>query len=267
MNLKAILAIARVTVIEQIRNRLYLIILFFGAAILASSILIGSLAPSHKVRVIFDVGMVAIELFGLATAVFGAVNLVLQEIESKTIYLIMTRPLSRWVYIVGRFLGLVVAVAVTMSAMAVLHILVMLTDPFWFRDFIEGWSFWTTYPLIVVMSMGKMLITTAVALFFSLFATSSVSALVFTGCFWMAGHFSTEVAFLIEKTAEAGPVQTAMKAVSAILPNFQYFNFRDTYAIPNFPGLEFVGWAFLYGLAYTGFFLAFSSLLFSRKEF
>lgn len=267
MNLRAILSIARVTVIEQIRNRLYLIILFFGAIILLSSMLVGALAPSHKVRVIFDLGLISLELFGLATAVFGAVTLVLQEIESKTIYLIVTRPLPRSVYVLGRFVGLVVAVAFTMFVMAALHILIMMSDFVWFKVFIEGWSFWAVYPTLILMSMAKMFITAAIALFFSLFATSSVSALVFTSCFWIAGHFGQEMDFMIRKSVSTGFARTVVSTVASVLPRFQYLNFRDTYAIPQFPGYQFMGSALLYALAYTGFFLALSSYLFSRKEF
>src|ERR1044071_6903651 len=126
LTMGSLLAIAKVTIIEQIRNRLYLIIVFFGAVILACSLLLGALAPGQKTRVIFDLGLLAIELFGLATAVFGSVTLILQEVESKTIYLLLTRPLNRSVYLAGRFLGLVVAVLITMMTMAVLHILIMM---------------------------------------------------------------------------------------------------------------------------------------------
>ncbi len=264
--MSSVFAIARYTIIEQIRNRLYQIILFFGGAILASSLLLGALAPGHKVRVIFDLGLVMLELFGLATAVFGAVSLVTQEIESKTIYLLLTRPLRRPAYILGRFLGLVAAVSITMVAMAILHVLVMVSDRMWFQVFTADWSFWTVYPLLVFMSMGKMLITAAVALFFSLFATSSVSALVFTGFFWVAGHFGPELSFMINKTVQ-GPLRTVLHAAAAVFPNFQYFNFRDMYAIPGFPGYEFIGWAVLYALAYAGALLTVSMILFSRKEF
>lgn len=267
MNLKSILAIARYTVIEQIRNRLYLIILFFGGIILLSSLLVGSLAPSYKVRVIFDLGLVALELFGLATAVFGAVSLVIQEIESKTIYLILTRPISRSAYILGRFLGLVVAVAFTMGLMSVLHIFIMLSDYYWFKEFTQGWSFWAIYPTLILMSLAKMFVTAAIALFFSLFATSPVSALIFTSCFWIAGHFGPELSFMISKSFSKGLPQTFVHGVGMILPNFQYFNFRDMYAIPRFPGYEFMGWALLYGLGYAGFFITLSSILFKRKEF
>jgi len=264
--ISSVLAIARYTVIEQIRNRLYLIILFFGGALLVSSLLLGALASGHEVRVVFDLGLVALELFGLASAVFGAVNLVLQEMETKTIYLILTRPVPRSYYIVGRFIGLTTAVILTMVAMAVLHVGVMLSDPQGFREFTIGWSFWAVYPTLVLMSICKMLMTTAVAIFFSLFATSSVSALVFTAFFWVTGHFGPELSFLIDQRAH-GLTRTFVHVVATVFPNFQYLNFRDLYAIPNFPGYQFMGWAGLYVLGYSFFFLSLTTLLFSRKEF
>lgn len=266
MNMKALLAIARYTLIEQIRNRLYLIILFFGGIMLMASLLLGALAPGYSTRVVFDVGLLCLELFGLVTAVFGAVSLVLQEIEQKTIYLILTRPIERSFYILGRYLGLLVAVALTMAAMALLHLLALILDPVSFKAFIKEMSFWTVYPTLVLMSMAKVWVTSAIAVFFSLFATSAVSALVFTGFFWVAGHFSSELAFVIDKTI-SGPARVVTRLASSVFPNFQYFNFRDTFAIPQFPGFEFMGWAFLYGVAYAAFFLILASFLFSRKEF
>jgi len=229
--MKSILAIAKYTVIEQIRNRLYLIILFFGFGILGSSLLLGALAPGYRVRVIFDLGLFTLEIFGLATAIFGAVSLVLQEVESKTIYLLLTRPLPRSYYIVGRFLGLIVAVALTMVVMALLHIVILHLNLGWFKAFTADFSFWAVYPTLVMMSILKMLITAAVAIFFSLFATSSVSALIFTLFFWVAGHFGQELQFLIGKTM-MGFYKWAAQAVSYILPNYHYLNFRDTYDIP-----------------------------------
>jgi ABC-type transport system involved in multi-copper enzyme maturation permease subunit len=264
--MNSLFAIAKVTIVEQLRNRLYLIILFFGAVMLTGSLLLGTLAPGHSSRVVFDVGLVALELFGLVTAVFGAVTLVIQEIESKTVYLLLTRPLKRSTYIIGRFVGLLIAVAITMISMAGLHILVLVSHPDSFHVFTQGWSFWMIYPTLVLMSMGKMLVTAAVALFFSLFATSQASALVFTGSFWVAGHFLPELSFLINKSA-GGFTAKIFHLIANVFPNFQYFNFRDMYAIPAFPGFSFLGWSMLYGVAYTGFFLMLSSILFSRREF
>ncbi len=265
--MKSIWAIAKYTVLEQIRNRLYLVILFFGGVILVASLLLGALAPDHKVRVILDLGLMAIELFALAAAVFGAVTLVLQEMESKTIYLILTRPVHRATYILGRYLGLVAAVAFTMMVMAAVHVLVIVSDGAAFKEFAFTQPFWSTYPVLILMSGAKMMICAAIAVFFSLFATSSVSALIFSGCFWIAGHFGPEMTFLLKERAGSGPVFVAMKMVLNVLPNFQYLNYRDHYSIPGFDGYSFLLWALLYSAGYSLFFLAASALLFSRKEF
>jgi hypothetical protein len=95
-----------------------------------------------------------------------------------------------------------------------------------------------------------------------------VSALVFTGAFWVAGHFGPEMKFLIDKRfGEAGASRAVVTAVTSLIPNFQYFNYRDTFRLPGFNGWDVMGTAFLYGAAYTAFFLILSSLWFSRKEF
>jgi Cu-processing system permease protein len=265
--MRSVWSIAKYTVLEQIRNKLFLVILFFGGGILASSLLLGALAPGHKVRVILDLGLVAIELFGLATAVFGAVTLILQEMESKTIYLILTRPINRSVYILGRFLGLVAAVVFTMGVMALVHVLVMLADFQAFKEFSYDWPFWATYPVLILMSACKMAICASLAVFFSLFATSSVSALIFSGSFWIAGHFGPEMEFLLHERVGHGPLSYAAKAVMSVIPNFQFLNFRDAFTAPAFPGFSFLGWALLYTIGFSLFFLVMSVLLFSRKEF
>lgn len=265
--MKSIWAIAKYTVLEQIRNRLYLVILLFGGIILAASLLLGALAPGHKVRVVMDLGLVAIELFALAAAVFGAVTLVLQEMESKTIYLILTRPIHRSVYILGRYLGLVTAVVFTMIVMAAFHLLVMVSDHTSFVEFTWNQPFWATYPVLILMSAAKMMIAAAIAVFFSLFATSSVSALIFTSCFWVAGHFGPEMAFLLRERTGGGVIYLFVRGLLQVIPNFQYLNFRDQYTIPGFAGYSFMIWALLYTFGYSMFFLAASTVLFSRKEF
>jgi hypothetical protein len=103
--MRSLLAIARYTFLQQFRNRLYLVVVLFGVLMMGATLLFGALAGDQEVRVILDLGLVTAELFGLATAVFGAVTLVVEEMESKTIYLILTRPLAPAVYVAGPFRG------------------------------------------------------------------------------------------------------------------------------------------------------------------
>jgi ABC-type transport system involved in multi-copper enzyme maturation permease subunit len=109
------LAIARYTFLQQFRNRLYLVVVLFGLLMVAASLLFGALAGDQEVRVILDLGLVTAEIFALATAVFGAVTLVVEEMESKTIYLILDSPVPKPVYVLGRFLGLLLAVGASLG--------------------------------------------------------------------------------------------------------------------------------------------------------
>src|SRR5262245_18685436 len=85
-----IISIARYTFVQQFRNRLYLVILFFGALLVLASLLFGAVAGDEEVRIILALGLAVIELLGLVTAIFGSVTLILEEMESRTIYLILT---------------------------------------------------------------------------------------------------------------------------------------------------------------------------------
>lgn len=109
--LRNLLSIGSYTFIENFRNRLYYVVIFFGGVMLAASVLLGSLAIDQELRVILDFGLATIELFGLATAVFASVTLILSEIESRTLYLILTRPVSRTIYLAGRFSGLLFSIS------------------------------------------------------------------------------------------------------------------------------------------------------------
>ena len=250
---------------EQVRSRLYLVILFFGVFVLFASLLLGALAPGYKTRVVFDLGLFTLELFGLLAALFGAVNIISQDMETKTLYLLLSRPLSRPLFVLGRFLGLLGAVIFMMFVMAVLHILIIISDWRWFSIFTQGWSFWHVYPVLVLMSAAKVVVTSALALFFSLFATSSVSALIFTAAFWIMGHFGTEMLFMMNKIIVGVP-KLLVQIVLFVVPNYQLFNFRDYFLSPGFTSGSFLAWSLLYCFGYTGFFLILSFILFSRKE-
>jgi ABC-type transport system involved in multi-copper enzyme maturation permease subunit len=250
------LSIARTTFVQQFRNRLYLVVILFGVLMLASSLLFGAMAADQEIRVILDLGLSATELFGLATAVFGAVTLVLEEMESRTIYLILTRPLPRPIYIVGRFVGLLLAVWASMAGMELLHVALLK---------LKGWEMEPRFLAVFPLMALKVMVATALALLCSLSFTSSASALVFTAFFWVLGHFGPELRFLAEKAGSAA-AQISVKVVLFLLPNLQVLNARDLFEIPGFPMAQLAHGA-LYALLYTGAAVALSTALFSRKEF
>jgi len=254
--MNAVLSIARVTFIQQMRNRLYLVVFFFAAMLLGVSLLFGALAAEQELRVILDFGLATTELFGVVAAVFGAVTLVLEEMESRTLYLILTRPLPRAAYIVGRFLGLVAAVVASLLIMSVLHLLLLK---------VKGWE--TDYRVLAGLPFIylKVVVCTALALFFSLFSSSAVSSVVFTFFFWILGHFGPELKFLMEKSASPATA-LLVKGVLFLVPNFQLLNYRDVFHVTG-AGFAHAGAAAGYAFFYTAACLALSVALFSKKEF
>ncbi len=253
--MNALLSIVRYTFLQQLRNRLYLVVILFGFLILASSLLFGALAPEQESRVILNLGLAVIEFFGLIAAIFGAVTLVLEEIESRTIYLILTRPLPRGYYILGRFLGLLSAVLASMLAMGALHFLLLLT---------KGGAPLSIYLLSFVFMGLKIMVMTALAVFFSLYSSSSVVSVIFTVFFWVLGHFGSEISFLLQKAQNAAAA-SALKAILFVVPNLELLNYRDLFHIPGLAARQLAtagGYAVLYAAAC----LALSVAIFSKKE-
>jgi ABC-type transport system involved in multi-copper enzyme maturation permease subunit len=177
--------------------------------------------------------------------------------ESRTIYLVLTRPIPRWMYVMGRFLGLLSAVTASMALMGLFHLGVLL---------LKGWEptpfFFLSFPFMFL----KIAAMTALALFFSLFSTSSVSSVVFSLFFWVLGHFGTELEFLASK-ARSAAAGAGLKAFMFILPRFDLMNYRDLFEAPGVDGGALLLKAAVYALLYTGACLSLSLTLFSRKEF
>ena len=254
--MKKIVSIAYYTYLENIRNKIFYVIILFGIVLIGTAFLLSALGGEQSRRVLLDVGLGAIEFLALITAGFSAVTLALEEMDSKTIYLILTRPVPRSVYLAGRYLGLLSAVYSGMVLMAVLHVSIL---------FLQGWVFEPRYILALIFSAEKITVVGAVALFFSLFSTSAVSSISFTVFFWVLGHFSEEIRFLGEKAHGVVPKLTAL-SVYYILPNMQYFNIRDFWDLPSISP-AWIASAALYGLSYSAVCLALSLWLFRRREF
>jgi ABC-type transport system involved in multi-copper enzyme maturation permease subunit len=239
---------------DNLRSRYYLLCLVFGGVVLYVSLLLGLLAADQEVRVVLDFGLSLIELLGLAAAVYGAATIVLREMETKTIYLILTRPVSRSQYLVGRFAGLMLSTAAVMAAMAALHLPIL----FW-----KGWAWSWLYPASIAGSFLKLLITAALTMFLALASSSILTALVITMILWTLGHFLPEIRFMIRWNAGAqGAISVPLTALSYVVPDLQLLNLRDMWERPA--GMVR---PVAYALAYAGVWVALAAARLRRKEF
>jgi ABC-type transport system involved in multi-copper enzyme maturation permease subunit len=254
--MKKILSIAHYTFIENIRNKVFYVIILFGVVIIGASVLLAALGGQNVSRILVDLGLGAIEFLALIIVIFSAVTLVLEEMESKTIYLVLSRPVSRHTYLIGRFAGLLGAVFCGMLLMSVIHVIILL---------LYKWHFTARYPLALFMSAGKIAVIGSLATFFAIFSTSAISAISFTVFFWILGHFSEELMFLSGKLGNAA-FRIVFKSVYYLAPNLQYFNMRDFWDIPSIAP-AWIWTAVGYAAVYCAFYLVLTLVMFSRKEF
>lgn len=255
MNLKAVLSLIWYTVVQNIRNKTLYVIALFAGIMFAAVLLFSTLGGEQEKRLLFDLGIGCIEFFGLILAVFAAVTLILEEIESRTIYLVLSRPIMRYQYILGRYAGLLVFVSLSIVLMGGIHLLLLL-----FR----GWEFQLKYVVVLAMTVEKIALISAIALFFSLFSSSAASSVVFTLFFWILGHFAVEMKFLGERLGTLSG--SIMKISYYVIPNLQYFNLRDQWDSSVF-SLSFIGMSFMYAVIYISCTLGLCVAWFNRKEF
>jgi ABC-type transport system involved in multi-copper enzyme maturation permease subunit len=232
-----------------------LLVLLFGGAMVYASILVGVLAVDDEVRVLMDLGLGLIEMTVLAAVVYGASTSILQEMESKTIYLILTRPLAKWQYLLGRFLGLCLSAAFAAGAMGLVHLLLLAVK--------GGWSW--AYPVWLFYMVLKIILAAALATLFALVSTSVVSAVVMTGFLWLLGHFLPEVTFLVRNGKSVA--SALLRPTLYLIPNLQLFNLRDRIAVPQ----AATAWTYIgpvgYLAVYSAVVLLMAAWLFDRKEF
>lgn len=255
-NFEVLSAIIRYTFKHHMRHRVYLILLIFGLLLFGAMVVVSSLAVSERIRLLLDVGLAGIEFVALFAMVFLTVSLILEEVESRTISLILAHPVPRPLYVIGRFLGTFAAVVLGAAFMALLHVPILM---------LNGWSFDSFYLTAWVCILGKIAVTGALALLLSLFSSSANTAMVFTAFLWVMGHFTEEMSYLGQKSGSHF-VRFAVWVAQNAAPNLSYFSYRD-FMGAALPPLSWYGWMLVYTVCYAGACVYLSCLLVSQKEF
>lgn len=251
-----ILAIAGITFKEAKRDRVLYLLFFFAVFSIVSSRILALLTVGDRVKIIKDVGLGSINIFGVLMAVLIGTGLVYKEIDKKTIFTLLAKPLSRVEFIVGKFIGLVVTLAVMITAMTVIFLLNL-----YFHQFTIEWQLLIAIAFIFV----ELILITAVAILFSTFSSPILSS-IFSLSFYLIGHLTWGLKILIQK-ARVQSTKFLLKFLYLVLPDLEKFNFK-TEVVHNLPiPSQIFGWSLLYGLLYTAFLLGLAVLVFRRRDF
>jgi len=253
--MNAVVAIALNTFREAIRDRVLYLILAFALVLIAVSRFISMLTVGSEVKIVKDLGLSAISIFGLLTAVFVGVSLVFKEIERRTVYTLLAQPVRRWQFVCGKYLGLslVLAACVLITGSALLAAVAL-----------QGESPWSLLPAIVLGFVELELIA-AFAILFSSF-TNPILAAVGTVATYVAGHLSWSFDLLERRVAgDAG--KALCRVLHAVLPNLDRLNVKASavHGVPLPQG--YYSAAVAYGLLYAVAIVVLACLVFERREF
>jgi len=260
-----IVAVARNTFRENIRDRILYNLILFALVMIVSSVAIGHLSLGYERKVIVDLGLSAISIFGTLISIFIGISLVYKELERRTVYALLAKPIRRWEFVLGKYLGLLFTLLVNVLAMTLGLWLGML-----YQGGMEAAGYWRIIPAVYLIYLSLAL-TTAMALVFSTFSTPALSAL-FTLFLYLTGHFNYDL-YQFSVSFESEGLRRIFRLLYYILPNMSNFKSIDSQNViqsaasfqPIDPGS--VAWVTLYGLLYCSALVGAAVLIFSRRDF
>jgi Cu-processing system permease protein len=252
----------RITVIalntfrETLRDKILYNLVFFGLLLIGSSILLSTLTMGEQVKIIQDIGLASINVFGVIIAIFVGIGLVSKEIEKRTIYTIIAKPVPRYLFLLGKYSGLALTLLVNVGIMVAGFILTILVSQ-------------AGLDLALLKAVGlifvELLVITAVAVMFSTFTTPTLSA-TFTLAIYVIGHLTDDLRTLGAKLGES-LTKTVLDGLYYVLPNLEYFNVKGQ-AVNGLPiEPSYLVSAATYGIAYSAILLILACMIFQRRDF
>ena len=243
---------------EAVRDRVLYNLVLFALLMIGAAILVGQISIGIEQLVIVNLGLSAISLFGLVMAIFIGVGLVYKEIEKRTLYSLLAKPIHRWEFLVGKYAGLLLTLAVNtfLMTLGLAAALFYVGRPFVRSD--------ASILVAVYFILLELALVTALALFFSCFSSPMLSTL-FTLGIYVTGVLAQDIRNLGELTHSS-----ALKGVTQVLyyivPNFHNFNVIAAAAHGQSIPASLAGQNTLYAALYVALLLMASSAIFSRRD-
>ena len=241
---------------EALRNRVTLVVVIFTVVLLLSSLLLTEVTVATFDRVLTDVGLALIVLVLVPLAIFLSGATLGREIERRTIFLVMSKPISRGLFLLSRYAGVVLTLLVLLVAMA---------GVFWLQQAIYGARLTVAQAQALGLFGVELALLAALGFFFSSFA-GTLPATFMTASLYLAGHLSPDL-YRSASKSHLLAVKYLGKSLYYLLPNLDRLNLRPraTYAAVTSMGELLASGA--YGLVYSALLLFFAVLLFQRRDF
>ena len=254
---------------EAVRDKVMYSLVAFAVLLIVASYIIGELTAGQDIKITKDLGLSAIAVFGLFMAIFIGIGLVSKEVERRSIYALLAKPMRRSDLVLGKYFGLVLTLLVNVGIMTV-ALYAVLAYLGWHESESEKLALDAALldPALlkaVALTLVQLMIVTATAIFFSTFSTPILSAALTFGVY-VAGFFSTDLRNF-DQVVESPVVRTMARALYHVLPNLSSFDVtaQVVHGVP-------VSWKYMavtiaYGFTYIAILLIMSVTIFSRRDF
>lgn len=251
-----IITIAHNTFKEATRNKIFYLLIFFGVIFAGASKLLGILSVGEQTRILKDAGLSAISFFSAMIAIFTGINLIYKEIDKRTIFNILSKPVSRGTFITGKFVGLSFTLFNALWPMVVI---------FYVFLWLYTGEFDPKLLLYFSLLYIELLIINALSLLFSSFTTPILST-IFTISLYIIGHLTWTFNQFKHKLIE--PVSKYLiYIVYYLVPNLDKFNIKNAVVLNKELSFVSLGLTVLYGALYIAGILCLTTWIFKRREF
>ena len=250
------LDITKNTFKEIVRNRFLYLILFFACVFILFSLALGNLTIGQSEKVIVDFGLGMIEIFGLIGVLFVWSQLLFKEVDGKTIFLILSKPIKRQDFILGKFFGFSGTIALIVLFQAILFLWVLLLKNIEITNLILWALFFTFLKLEILLS---------IVFFFSTFMSNIMTIMVSLMVYLISHSFSLIIDLFVR--LQDSIMLQAIRVFQIIFPPMQALNVKDVIGSFSEFSIKFFMYNSVYSFLYILIILFFTVQIFSRKTF
>ena len=254
---------------ESVRDKVLYNLVLFAILMMGASYLLGQLTAGQDVKIIKDLGLSAVSVFGLFIAVFIGIGLVSKEVERRSVYSLLSKPIHRYQLILGKYAGITLTLVVNIVIMTLAFYAVLLYTAWGIDPIVQSaWDAPALDPALlkaIGLILVELLLVTAIALFFSTFSTPILSAALTFGLF-VAGHFSTDLRNFDQVVNSPAAVRLA-RGLYWVLPNLAQFDVKSQVVHGQPVPIGYMALTAAYAALYTAMLLTMAVLIFSRRDF
>ncbi|HRI88757.1 MAG TPA: ABC transporter permease [Candidatus Hydrogenedentes bacterium] len=250
-----ILAVAHNTFREAVRDKVLYVLVFFGLATLLGSKALGWISIGQEIKIVKDFALASVSVFGVLIAIFVGTSLVYKEIDKRTIYTIICRPMARYEFVLGKYFGMAMLLGVVTGFMGIVaagYVAVL------------GGKVDATFFYALLLIYCELLMVTSFATLFSSL-TSPILGAIIVFSIYVVGH-ATGILVDLPEHFDNTSMKSFLEIMYYVVPNFSNFNIRAEAANDVPVALGYVVWSMVYGAVYTAMLLALASVAFENKD-